>query len=97
MNFGSATVGTSAAALPAGFSAVSPGSLVLYNAGPNAITIGPAGVTAGEVGSGFATIAAGSSVPLPLVGGFNPGGKIYAVAATAASVLNWFNGTVVNP
>lgn len=96
LNFGSASVGTSAAALPASLSAVSPGSLTLYNAGPNAITIGPSGVTAGQVGPGIATIGPGNSVPMPLVAGFAPNGKLFAVAATGASILNWFNGTAVN-
>lgn len=96
LNFGSASVATSAAALPAALSAVGPGSLTLYNAGPNAITIGPQGVTAGQTGPGFATIGAGQQVIVPSVANFAPNGKLFAVAATATSILNWFNGTAVS-
>jgi hypothetical protein len=100
LSFGSVTAGTSATALPAALSAVSPGSLTLYNAGPNAITVGPSGVTAGQVGPGIATIAAGGSVPIPQISGFAPNSgatpKLFAVAATAPSVLNWFYGTAVS-
>jgi hypothetical protein len=100
LSFGSASVGTSAGALPAALNAVAPGSLTLYNAGPNAITIGPSGVTAGQTGPGIATIGAGQSVPILQVAGFAPNSgatpKLFAVAATAPSILNWFNGTEVS-
>ncbi|MFZ0166071.1 MAG: hypothetical protein WAL12_21020 [Trebonia sp.] len=94
LSFGSASVGTSAAALPAALSAVSPGSLTFYNAGAAAVTLGPSGVTAGEVGPGFATIAAGGQVTIPEVGNFAPNGKLFAISASGTCILNWFNGNL---
>jgi len=90
---GSISVPTSATPLP--ISASSPGSLVLINTGPNAITIGGPNVTAGAVGAGSATIPNGGVVSLPHVGGVAPN-SIYGIAATGASVLNWFYGTEIN-
>lgn len=87
---GSFSVPTSATKLP--ISAPGPGSLVLINTGPNAITIGGVGVTAGAVGVGSATIPANGVVSLPLAGGVQSG-QFYGVAATGASVLNWFYST----
>ncbi len=93
LSIGSVSVPTSAAALP--ISAVSPGSLVLINTGPNAITLGGPAVTAGATGAGSATIPNGGTVSLPLAGGIAPG-SLFGVAVTGASVLNWFYGTEVN-
>lgn len=90
---GSFSVPTSATQLP--IAANSPGSMVLINTGPNAITLGGPNVTAGAVGPGSATIPNGGQVPLQSVGGV-PGGSIYGVSATGASVLNWFYGTDIN-
>lgn len=91
--FGSFSVPTSAAVIP-GLAAPSPGSLVLINTGPNAITIGGSGVTAGATGPGMATIPNGGSVPLNKISNLPPG-QLFAVAATGASTLNWFYGTEV--
>jgi hypothetical protein len=87
------SVPTSATPLP--IAAVSPGSIVLINTGPNAITIGGPNVTAGAVGPGSATIPNGGVVHLERVGGV-AAGSLYGIAATGASVLNWFYGTDVN-
>jgi hypothetical protein len=94
LSIGSVSVGLTATKLP--ISAPGPGSLVLYNAGATAVTIGGSGVTAGAVGAGSATIAPGATVPLPLVSGVSPN-QLWGITVTAPVILNWFYGTEVTP
>lgn len=87
---GSLSVPTTATPLP--ISSEAPGSITIFNDGPNAVTIGPSTVTAGQTGLGFGTIPPNQSVVLSRIGGLAPG-TLWAVAATAASTVSWFYGT----
>jgi hypothetical protein len=69
---GSVSVGTTATLVP--LAANSPGSLVLVNSGPDAITLGGSGITTSTAGPGSATIPAGAVVLLAKLGNLAQGG-----------------------